>query len=79
MSSKTRASIPLDAIRRARDTPIWKLEAALKCRSRETGRCAPPGHIIKLTQEREIIIRAAGLRDELTFTSFGRHGGATET
>jgi hypothetical protein len=24
------------------------------------------------------IIRAAGLRDELTFTSFGRHGGATE-
>src|SRR6202049_2051681 len=30
---KTRASIPLDAIRRPRDTPIWKLEAALKCRS----------------------------------------------
>jgi hypothetical protein len=29
---KTRASIPLDAIRRPRDTPIWKLEAALKCR-----------------------------------------------
>jgi hypothetical protein len=28
---KTRASIPLDAIRRPRDTPIWKLEAALKC------------------------------------------------
>jgi hypothetical protein len=24
------------------------------------------------------IIRAAGLRDELTFTSFGRHGGGTE-
>jgi len=23
---KTRASMPLDAIRRARDTPIWKLE-----------------------------------------------------
>jgi hypothetical protein len=23
---KTRASLPLDAIRRARDTPIWKLE-----------------------------------------------------
>ncbi len=29
---KTRASLPLDAIRRPRDTPIWKLEAALKCR-----------------------------------------------
>jgi hypothetical protein len=28
---KTRASLPLDAIRRPRDTPIWKLEAALKC------------------------------------------------
>jgi hypothetical protein len=30
---RTRASILLDAIRRPRDTPIWKLEAALKCRS----------------------------------------------
>jgi hypothetical protein len=30
---KTRASLPLDAIRRPRDTPIWKLGAALKCRS----------------------------------------------
>ena len=26
-------SLPLDAIRRPRDTPIWKLEASLKCRS----------------------------------------------
>src|SRR6476646_3032831 len=26
---KTRASMPLDAIRRARDTPIWKLEIVL--------------------------------------------------
>src|SRR5436189_5515594 len=24
---KTRASLPLDAVRRARDTPIWELEA----------------------------------------------------
>jgi hypothetical protein len=31
---KTRASLPLDAIRRLRDTPIWKLEAALKCAGR---------------------------------------------
>jgi hypothetical protein len=30
---KTRASLPLDAIRRPRDTPVWKLEAALECRS----------------------------------------------
>jgi hypothetical protein len=26
---RTRASIPLDAIRRPRDTPIWKLEAEM--------------------------------------------------
>jgi hypothetical protein len=51
---KTRASLPLDAIRRPRDTPIWKLEAALKCRSCKKGRYAPPVHMIKLTQEREI-------------------------
>src|SRR5712664_1580129 len=51
---KTRASFPLDAIRRPRDTPIWKLEAALKCRSCKKGRHAPPVHMIKLTQEREI-------------------------
>jgi hypothetical protein len=51
---KTRASIPLDAVRRPRDTPIWKLEAALKCRSCRTPRCSPPVHMIKLTQQREI-------------------------
>jgi hypothetical protein len=39
---KTRVSLPLDAIRRPRDTPIWKLEAALKCRSCKKGRYAPP-------------------------------------
>ena len=51
----TRASLPLDAIRRAAGhTPIWKLEAALKCRSCKKGRYAPPVHMIKLTQEREI-------------------------
>jgi len=42
---KTRASLPLDAIRRPRDTPIWKLEAALKCRSCRKGRYAPPLHM----------------------------------
>ena len=52
-SGATRASLPLDAIRRPRNTPIWKLEAALKCRSCRKGRYAPPVHMIKLTQERE--------------------------
>jgi hypothetical protein len=47
---KTRASIPLDAIRRPRNTPVWKLEAA-SCR---TPRYSPPVHMIKLTKEREI-------------------------
>jgi hypothetical protein len=51
---KTRANLPLDAIRRPRDTPIWKLEAALKCRSCKKGRYAPPVHMIKLTETREI-------------------------
>jgi hypothetical protein len=51
---KTRASLPLDAIRRPRDTPLWKLEASLKCRSCRKGRYAPPVHMIKLTQRQEI-------------------------
>jgi hypothetical protein len=34
---KTRASLLLDAIRRPRNTPIWKLEAAPKCRSCKRG------------------------------------------
>ena len=50
----TRASLPLDAIRRPRDTPLWKLEASLKCRSCRKGRHAPPVHMIKLTETREI-------------------------
>ena len=52
---KTRAaSLPLADIRRPQDTPIWKLEAALKCRSCRKGRYAPPAHMIKLTKTREI-------------------------
>ncbi len=51
---KTRASLPLDAIRRPRDTSIWKLEASLKCRSSRKGRSAPPVRMIKLTAAREI-------------------------
>jgi hypothetical protein len=51
---KTRASIPLDAIRRPRDTPIWKLEGSFRCRSCGTRRYKPPVHMIKLTEVREI-------------------------
>ena len=39
---------------RPRDTPIWELEAALKCRSCGTRRYEPPVHLIKQTMEREI-------------------------
>ena len=51
---ETRASLPLDAIRRPRDTPIWKLESALKCRACRTPRYAPPVHMIRLTETQEI-------------------------
>ena len=51
---ETRASLPLNAIRRPRDTPIWKLEAALKCRSCRKGLYAPPVHMVKLTVRQEI-------------------------
>jgi hypothetical protein len=34
--------------------PIWKLEAALKCRSCKKAQYAPPVHMIKLTTVREI-------------------------
>jgi hypothetical protein len=44
---KTEANVPLGCIRRPRDTPIWKLEAALKCRSCRSPRYSPPGHMIK--------------------------------
>src|ERR1700674_2783371 len=62
---KTRASLPLDAIRRPRDTPIWKLEAALKCRSCKKGRYAPPVHMIKLTQGEEISLASKRYRPML--------------
>jgi hypothetical protein len=53
-SCKTRVSLPLGAIQRPRDTPIWKLEASLKCRSCRKGRYAPPVRMIRLTEDREI-------------------------
>jgi len=51
---ETRASIPLDTIRRPPDTPIWKLEAALKCRSCRTPRYAPRVNMIRLAREPKI-------------------------
>jgi hypothetical protein len=51
---ETEASIPLEHVRRPRDTPIGKLEAALKCRSCRTPRYSPRVHMIKLTQQRQI-------------------------
>jgi hypothetical protein len=55
----TRASLPLDAIRRPRDTPIWKLEVSLKCRSCRKGRWAPPVRVSKKDE------RARMVRDDL--------------
>ncbi|MGX7742325.1 hypothetical protein [Rhodopseudomonas parapalustris] len=51
---ETRASLPLDAIRRPRDTPIWKLEASLRCRACSTRRYRPPVRLVKLTERQEI-------------------------
>src|ERR1700748_1682480 len=51
---KTRASLPLDAIRRPHDTPVWMLESSLKCRACSNASHAPPVHMIKLTGQREI-------------------------
>jgi hypothetical protein len=54
---QTRASLPLDAIRRPGDTPIWKLEAALKCRSCKKGRYAPPVRVIKLAERQDYAVQ----------------------
>jgi hypothetical protein len=40
---ETKASIPLDAIRRSRDTPIWKLEGSFRCRSLRDEALSPAG------------------------------------
>jgi hypothetical protein len=53
-AARTRTSLPLNGIRQPRDTPIWKLETALKRRSCREGRYAPPVHMIKLAEAQEI-------------------------
>jgi hypothetical protein len=50
----TQASIPLDAVIRPRDTPLWKLEASFGCRSCRTPRYKPRAYMVKLTETREI-------------------------
>ena len=50
---ESRASIPLDAVRRPRNKPIWT-RRALKCRSCRMPRYPPPVHMIRLTETREI-------------------------
>ena len=51
---ETSASIPLEHVRRPRDTLLWKLESSFRCRSCGTRRYKPPVHMIKLTEQREI-------------------------
>jgi hypothetical protein len=61
---KTEASIPLDCVRRPKDTPIWKLEALLKCRSCRKGRYAPPvahGQADRRTADRALRLGASGV------------------
>jgi hypothetical protein len=53
-AAETRASLPLDTIRRPGDTPIWKLESAFRCRSCGTPRYRAPVHMIRLTKEQSI-------------------------
>ncbi|UGX92923.1 hypothetical protein G6321_00046090 [Bradyrhizobium barranii subsp. barranii] len=51
---ETTASIPLDAIRRPRETPIRKLETSFRCRSCGTSRHRPPVRLIRLAMERSV-------------------------
>ena len=54
------ASLPLDAIRRPRDTPIWKLEASLKRRSCRRGRWTPP---VRINDYAALMVLATTLPD----------------
>lgn len=53
---RNRVSIPLEYVRRRRDTPIWKLESAFRCRSCSSPRYSPPVQLVKLTRQREIAL-----------------------
>ena len=79
---KTRASLHLDAIRRPRNTPIWKLEASLKCGSCRKGRYAPPVRMIKLTERQEITpykwVHPDEERYALLLSSVSKFGGEAD-
>ncbi|WP_198135120.1 hypothetical protein [Rhodopseudomonas palustris] len=47
-------SLPLSAIRRPSNSPVWALEAGLRRRFCATPRYRPPVRLIKLTAKREI-------------------------
>jgi hypothetical protein len=51
---EARASLALEAVRRSHDTPIWKLEASLKCRACRTPRYAPRVQMVRLAREPKI-------------------------
>ena len=52
---EARASLALEAVRRPRVTPIWKLEASLKCRACRTPRHAPRVQMVRLAREPKIV------------------------
>jgi hypothetical protein len=50
---KIGVSLPLEALRRTRDTPIGKLEPSFRCRSCGTRRYKPSVRMIRLTEQPE--------------------------
>jgi hypothetical protein len=44
---------PVETVLERDLTFLWRLEAALKCRSCRTPRSSPPVHMIRLTEERQ--------------------------
>jgi hypothetical protein len=49
-----RASVALEAVRRPRGPPIWKLEASLQCRACSPPRYAPQEQLVRLDKEPKI-------------------------
>ena len=50
---KPEASIPLDCVRRPKDTPIWKLEASSLDYAGKGADALLPVHMIRLTERRQ--------------------------
>jgi hypothetical protein len=68
------------ARRHPRETPIWKLEVALKCRSCKKGRYAPPVHMIRLTEKRgdHAVYSTSGPWDVVIFSGDLTQSGARD-